>query len=935
VGPALLPFVFFFSGVAALLFETLWFRQAGLALGNSVWASSLITASFMAGLALGSAACARWSGYVRRPVRVYATLEVAVALSGAGIVLALPRLTPLVAALARPLLAHIALLNVLRGALAFSLFALPATAMGCTLPLLVEALGGERPAFGRAFGRLYGWNTLGAVAGALLGEMALIERCGVRGTVLVAAALNLTAAGGALAAIGAGDVRPVASTRTDGPTPPADARLFAVLGAAALAGAVVLALETVWFRFLLMFVCGTTMAFAAMLAVVLAAISLGALAASVWLARRPEAHRHAAAIAFAAGTAAVVSYAAFPAVTSRPCGLSVLLVAAPLVFPVCVLSGALFTLVGSALRPRFGSAIDTAAVVTLANTLGALVGGLAGGFVLLPRLGVEGSVFIAALAYGLAAVALAYGLAAPADGGEARVRPMILGLGLAFALAMAAFPFGLMRRTYLPRMLARWTSAGSRVVAVREGLTETSAWLTDTLWNEPIAHRLVTNGFSMAGRGYNFDRYTRLFAYWPAAVRPQPRRVLLISYGVGSTAGALTTTPGVAAIDVVDISRDVLEVSRLGLPGPRQPLDDPRVAVHVEDGRQFLVLTPARYDLITAEPPPPRNAGIATLYSREYFHLLRERLEDGGVATYWLPVHSLAPREAWAITRAFCDAFPDCSLWAGIGLDWMLAGTRGVAQAPDEAGFASQWRDPVRAAEMASVGFEGPERLGATFLADAAQLAGLMGTTPPLVDDFPYRLLPWEGDDSREPFWRLMETGGARRRFEESAWVARIWPARVRAETLARFDDQALLNRLSVLGTTGFSFAAMVDAVQRVPRRFTTLWLLGVNEDVVRAARLAERRGIAAPLVDHALGASALAEGDDREAAVRFGRVLDRVAGASPLVLWRAFALCRAGEVEAAALALRTMADRVPAGDREGAAALPPACRGLPEKEKP
>ena len=202
-GAGLLPFVFALSGAAALLFETLWFRQAGLALGNSVWAASLITASFMAGLAAGNAGCARWGRHVRRPVAVYAAVEVAVALSGVAIVFAMPHSSR---GRVRVATAGRASRTAQRGPgrHAFLLFALPATAMGTTLPLLVEALAGGRPEFGRALGRLYGWNTLGAVAGALVGEMALIEALGVRGTALVAGLLNLSAAAGALLAGGDG-----------------------------------------------------------------------------------------------------------------------------------------------------------------------------------------------------------------------------------------------------------------------------------------------------------------------------------------------------------------------------------------------------------------------------------------------------------------------------------------------------------------------------------------------------------------------------------------------------------------------------------------------------------------------------------------------------------------------------------------------------------
>jgi len=922
-GTGFLPLVFALSGAAALLFETLWFRQAGLALGNSVWAASLITASFMAGLAAGNAGCARWGRHVRRPVAVYAAVEVAVALSGVAIVFAMPHLIPVAASMSRPLAGHPGLLNAVRAAMAFLLFALPATAMGTTLPLLVEALAGGRPEFGRALGRLYGWNTLGAVAGALAGEMALIEAFGVRGTALVAGLLNLSAAAGALLAGGrTGRAEAEPTTAAAGRDP----RVLALLGSAALAGAIVLALETVWFRLLLLFVCGTTLAFAIMLAVVLAAIAGGALLASVWLARRPEAYRHASGVAFAAGSAAAVTYAFFPAVAARPCGLAILPLALPLVVPVCALSGTLFTLLGTALRARVSSAIDAAAVITVANTLGGLLGALLGGFVLLPGLGVEASVFVAALAYGAAGLALLYALG-PWAGLAARGRRVAWGSGLVLAVVLALFPFGRMRAVYLPRVLARWQADGSHAVATREGLTETSTWLSQTLWGEPVAHRLVTNGFSMAATGYNFDRYTRLFAYWAAAVRPQMRHVLLISYGVGSTAGALVSTPGLETLDVVDISRDVLELGRTALPGPRHPLADPRVRVHIEDGRQFLLLSRTRYDVITAEPPPPHNAGIVNLYSREYFELVRERLADGGVVTYWLPNGELTPREAWSITAGFCGAFPDCSLWTGYGLEWMLAGTRGLASGPDEGAFAAQWRSPARAAEMAVVGFESPDRLGATFLADAGQLATLIAGAPPLVDDFPYRIPPRETGDPDPAFGRVMDVEATRRRFQESAWIARTWPARVREATLARFGEQGVLNRLSLAGPTSYSFAEAVRAMAAFPRRYTSLWLLGFNEDIVRAARLAEARGVSAPMIDHALGASALADGADAEAAARFTRILDRTAGPTSLVLWRAYALCRAGDSEGAARTLREGTDRLPPGERDPWAAYPARCR--------
>ncbi len=126
---ALLAGIFFLSGAAGLVFETLWFRQAGLAFGNSFWASSLVLSSFMAGLGLGNALIARVGSKLREPLRAYAALEVAIGVSGAALVFGLPGLTSALAGLLRPFLDDPWLLNPLRLGVGFVLLALPATAM--------------------------------------------------------------------------------------------------------------------------------------------------------------------------------------------------------------------------------------------------------------------------------------------------------------------------------------------------------------------------------------------------------------------------------------------------------------------------------------------------------------------------------------------------------------------------------------------------------------------------------------------------------------------------------------------------------------------------------------------------------------------------------------------------------------------------------------
>src|ERR1700719_2712716 len=194
---AILSVVLFLSGISALIFETLWLRLSGLAFGNSIWAAALILSSFMAGLALGTAIAA--SSKLRiRPLKLYAALEIAVAVFGCTIVFALPIIGELLRPLFQALWTHQTILLALRVLFSFVILLIPTTAMGLTLPVVLEDRVLSRADFGRALGLLYGVNTIGAVVGALIGELFLIKAFGLWGTSLAAGLLNCVAAAIAL-----------------------------------------------------------------------------------------------------------------------------------------------------------------------------------------------------------------------------------------------------------------------------------------------------------------------------------------------------------------------------------------------------------------------------------------------------------------------------------------------------------------------------------------------------------------------------------------------------------------------------------------------------------------------------------------------------------------------------------------------------------------
>jgi hypothetical protein len=882
----------------------------------------------MAGLALGNALVA-WRGRrARSPVRLYAALELLIGAAGLAVVGALPHLAGWLAPLLGSVPSASTAIELLRFLLSLALLLVPSTAMGTTLPLLMAALSRSRDDFGPALGSLYGWNTLGAVAGALGGEWVLVPGLGIRGAAVAAVLANAGAAAGALwYRRRRGDLAP-AEALPGPPAPTATGAAGVSLAlAAAMAGAIVLGLEVVWFRLLQLFTFGTSRAFSAMLAVVVLGIALGGLLASRWLGADPGAHRWSSSLALVGCAAAWVSYAAFDHVllglgVDYSSDLAVVLAqSAALMLPTCCVSGTLFTLLGRGLRDHLASAPVAAGVLTVANTAGATLGSIAAGFLLLPGLGVEGSLFLLGGGY------LAVFLAALPAGSRTRRRTLVQAAALLGVAGLTlAFPFGLMARGYLGRVVRRFSTEGAQVAAVREGRGETLLYFRKQVLGEMEKCWLVTNGFSMSGLGLFSERYMRLFVNWAVAVRPEPRRALLISYGIGSTASALTAEPALETIDVVEISADVIAMAGLCVrPGSRSPLDDPRVRVHVEDGRFFLLTTRERFDLITAEPPPPRGAGIESLYSREYFELLRGRLTPGGVVTYWLPVHSVDRPGALSVVRAFCDVFDDCSLWSGAGFNWMLAGSRGGLRPVSVAEFSRQWEDPRLREDLGAIALERPEDLGGLFLGDAAYLARLTREASPLVDDRP-SLLSASDPDSFAFFATVMDAGAARARFATSPWVAATWPREMRERADEAFRKVELFNE-QVLPSYDLrprrQLAVLHAALTGTGSIALPLFVLGSSPVEQRIVARARARGETGPRVDYVQGVGALASRDYAGAAALLARVLEREPGFGRGAGLRALALCLDGDAEAFRSQPRPIVED---GDREFWAGLEPTC---------
>jgi len=867
-----LPAIFFLSGCAALIFENLWFYQAGLAFGNSIWASSLVLAGFMGGLALGNALAARLRPGRFRAIRLYGLLEVAIAVSGLALVVALPAIASLLATLMAPLLDSVWLVNPVRLGCAFVLLLIPSTAMGATLPVMVSALYERDPRFGSVLGRLYGWNTVGAVVGALAGDLVLIEALGVRGTGVAAAAIGLTAAGLAFMLSRRFEETPAGKEALAPHEKPErlTARALWLLAAAAMAGFTLLGLEVVWFRFLLHFMFGSSQTFAILLATVLAGIGLGGLIGGVLAASEARAWQLLPSAALLTGIASLGLYWAFPAGAPDYTWGPTLVRALVLMFPPALLSGALFTLVGAALKTEIASETRAAGLLTLANTTGATLGPLLAGFVLLPTLGMDRSVELLSAMYLVVGVVT---LAAGARPKGALHRTVSGASALALVAMLLLFPGATMLERHLAPVLEPFTKGqNAEVIAMREGVTETIVYTEERVFGEPVSHRLITNGYSMSGTAIEGLRYMKLFVYLPMAIHPDAKSALLISYGVGTTAKALTNTPGFESIDVVDISRDILEMNDIVYPDEEEhPLHDPRVEVHVEDGRYFLETTDERFDLITGEPPPPKMAGIVTLYTREYFELVYDRLREGGIASYWLPVHTLSPSDSKAVVRAFCDAFEDCTLWGGAGLNWMLLGTKNATGPGSSERFARQWNIPAVRDDLELIAIERPEQLGALFMAGPDDLAELAGDAKPLTDDHPKRLsdAPFDKVAGVSSYRPWMDEAEKKRRFEESAWIEKVWPKPLRDATMSYFLAQTEINR-TIVEKPPLDLQKVLQKVHvilvRTELETMPLWLLRSDGLRQEAAQEALDKGKESVAIHGELGLGSLALRDFEEA---------------------------------------------------------------------
>jgi spermidine synthase len=749
-----LLFVFALSGLAALVYQVLWGRMLTLIFGATAAATGTVLAVFMGGLALGGWGAGKRADRLARPLKVYACLE-----AGIGV---LALIAPLLFQAAVPVIRMVwqmtggngAAMVIARILLACVALLPPATLMGATLPVLTRACVTRFETVGARIGLLYGVNTLGAAAGAFLSGFVLIPLLGLSLPTWLAATLNglLAVCALVLDRYSIPQPNPLLGKETEpdaaSGVPPskntgaalAPSRLPSeesvgglvkfVLAGFAVSGAIALAYEVVWTRALLLVIGSNVYAFAAMLTTFLIGLFLGAAVTARFADRFRRPILVLAWLEAAVGVAAWAGCEMFnqlpwlsislanSATLPQNAGAAILArlgLASLVMLPIALFLGALFPPVVRACATALESMGRTVGDLYAANTLGAIAGALTASFVLVPILGTQGSLraMIAANLL-LAAFFMTVQAAQSSHSALRRFAPAFALTAVAIALPLCLTQWDMLtmisaqqarRATAFSRYLgnsapfqsqsdyALKMSLEAKVLYHGDGLSSDVAVLQST---QSGVKGLFTNGQEDATDGPDMPTQI-LLAALPMLLHPQPDQVAVVGWGSGVT-GGVAEEFNLKHIDALEIEPDVMVASHYFDEHNHNSLDDSRLSVITQDGRNVLMATNKTYDVIISEPSNVWGAGVCNLFTRDYFKICRARMRPGGLFTQWFAYGSIPTPEVRGVYAALHQVFPYAIVFKVDSVDAIVVASAqpvmvnasGVAQKMSVAGEALQ-----------------------------------------------------------------------------------------------------------------------------------------------------------------------------------------------------------------------------------------------------
>jgi spermidine synthase len=692
-------FCFFFSGVAGLIYEVVWMRMLTQIFGNTTYAIATVLSSFMAGLALGSYFFGKLADRGKNDFLLYGILEAGVGIYG----LLVPWLFKIGQVLYVPLYGLNEsvpfLFNLLLFSLSFVLLVFPTILMGATLPVLSRFFVHSLAHLGRRVGNLYATNTLGAVIGCAAAGYVLIPNFGMRGALFIAAGLNLIIAVLIFIVDRLRDKKPIQLAEEPLPAgAPAGASDvpswlgWVLLLSFGLSGFSALVYENAWTRALTMVLGSSVYSFTTMLVTFLIGLALGGFVYARFMGEREARVSNFGLIEFLVGFSALATIPLFeklPLIFLRLLGgfgdsfalfLTIqLLLAALVMFLPTLFFGMTFPLVARLFTQsvyHVGTSVGTSYA---ANTLGAILGAFAGGFILIPGIGVQNTILVAVIinllvGWFLVVVDPRYSLS---------VRTA---LGIAVMAAVILIP----SRT--PKWDPYVLTSGVTIYNERyEDLPLDSLRLEDMHRDEMLYYKeglTATISVQRIGQNYIYwktngkidgshgDALTQLMSgYIGIFMNPGAKRAAVIGLGTGMTTRAISTFPMIEEIEVLEIEPAMVKTATFFNEKNGRILEDRRVRVIPTDGRNYILATPKKYDVISAEPSNPWIAGVANLYTREFYEVIKAKLNENGVFAQWVHNYSMSPDDFRMVFRTFGESFPHVTVWCMKESDFLMVGT--------------------------------------------------------------------------------------------------------------------------------------------------------------------------------------------------------------------------------------------------------------------
>lgn len=680
---------FFFSGASGLIFEVIWSRMFSLVFGATTLAISTVLTAFMGGLALGSYLTGRVADRIEDPLRAYALAEAGVGVTALLLPLVVGHFDALNAFLYQHFSDNYTVLAGIRFVASAGVMLIPTTLMGATLPLLSRLFvqdSTEHAQIGMRVGTLYAINTSGALTGTFLGGFVLLPYLGLSVTNRAAAGMNL------LLALVVGlayqirkrlparppldpeiqaileEVRPTAA-------PPLEISAFArraCLVAFAFSGCVAMIYQVIWTRVLFMNIGSSVYSFT----IVLTTFLIGLAGGAALVGRLAAATRNPvgllAVLHLAVALMVGVSYLLIDklpfvyifllrgeTLEAQTVLWSQFLVALLIMLPATLAMGGIMPLTIRIYASGVQSVGKDVGNAYSINTIGAIVGSFMAGFVVIPLLQLQPGLFVAvcinlSLAAALGAlsswsrrVKLATAVAAVALVGVALVLPR---------WNLTHVSAGLFRMALARDVLetGRWTDP--KIVYYRDGISTT---VSVDQWSG-THYSMKNNGKVDASTGDDMPTQITV-GLLPILVHPRAPElrpdVALIGYASGVTAGAILQYP-VRRLDVVELEPAIIEASAFFEHINNRPLDDKRLRLLTDDGRNFLAAGSRLYDVIINEPSNPWITGVSNLFTRDYFEIGRRRLKPDGIFCTWAQMYEFSPRRIKSIYRSFAAVFP-------------------------------------------------------------------------------------------------------------------------------------------------------------------------------------------------------------------------------------------------------------------------------------